>query len=409
MNPPTHHDRPRQCFVIIPFAVEFKNQWELAVMPAIQDAGLVPVRGDDSSLAAGVIMSDVTRLIYQSDLVIADLTGRNPNVMYELGLAHAAQKPVVMIAQHDTDVPFDLSHVRYLQYDVRDLSQLRRALTERAKATLATPPKRLARFFPELEILRPEDVDALKYLRQRAAKVTVNLFPPTADIFFNDRLAGQTPQTLVINPEAPRNSLSLFAIDFFEDHREISLEDIERGTIDIVLERRRYEDLMERVPHWLRLRRQYPEDPVFIGAVLNFLINVGKSDDALAEAKELLEIAPGWYGAWNNAGWVAYRHNIEQGKRCFRKVVALNPDHYVGYFNLACAHAMCGELPDAMQRLTQIFEDSARLETLRFATTDLPGILDDSDLSQLVTSPEHQAAIDDLRSRLRAFADEKPA
>src|SRR5262245_55014828 len=126
-------DPKHTCFVIMPFAVDFKNQWELAIAPAITDAGLVPLRGDDVSLAAGVIMSDVTRLIYESTLIVADLSGKNPNVMYELGLAHAAQKPAIMIAQNDADVPFDLSHVRYLKYDVRDLSGLRHSLTERLK------------------------------------------------------------------------------------------------------------------------------------------------------------------------------------------------------------------------------------------------------------------------------------
>ena len=392
------------CFVIMPFAVDFKNQWELAVAPAIVDAGLVPLRGDDSSLAAGIIMSDVTRLIYESTLIVADLSGKNPNAMYELGLAHSAQKPAVMIAQNDADVPFDLSHVRYLKYEVRDLSGLRRNLTERLKAMLSVP-RSLPRFFPELEIMRPEDMENLRYLRQRARKVTVNVFPPTADVFFNDEFVGKTPHTLTINPEAPRNSVSLFAIDFFEDHREITADDINNGKIDIVLEHRRYENLMERVPTWLRLRRQYPVNPVFIGAVLNFLINVAKFDDALAEAKELLDIAPGWYGAWNNAGWVTYRKDIEQGKHCFRRVIALAPDHYVGYFNLACAFAMSGELESSMASLKQMSADPMRLESLKYATANFPSILGDPDLQQLVAAPEYKPDVDDLRGQLNAFGE----
>jgi tetratricopeptide (TPR) repeat protein len=409
MNTEMQSDRQRTCFVIIPFAVEFKNQWELAIAPAIQDAGVMPVRGDDFSLAAGVIMSDVTRLIYQSDLIVADLSGRNPNVMYELGLAHAAQKPVIMIAQNDSDVPFDLSHVRYLKYDARDLRELRNNLTDRIKATLAIPSQNLPRFFPELEIMTPDDVATLRYLRQKSCVVTINVFPPTADVFFNDKLVGRTPQKLTINPDAPRNSISLFAIDFFEEHREIDQADIDAGSINIVLERRRYENLMERVPKWLRLRRQYPNNPVLMGAVLNFLMKSEKPEEALAEAKELLEVAAGWYGAWNNAGWVTYQKDVEQGKRCFRRVIALNPDHYIGYFNLACAHALCGELSESMANLKQIFGDQARLESLRYATTDLPSVLDDSDLVPLIAAPEFKSSIEDLRGQLKVLGELNPA
>ena len=395
----------RTCFVVMPFAVEFKNQWELAVAPAIADAGLVPVRGDDSSLAAGAIMSDVTRLIYGSTLIVADLSGKNPNVMYELGLAHSAQKPVVMLAQRDADVPFDLSHVRYLKYDVQDLSALRRNLTERIKATLSIPVSGLQRFFPELEIMRPDDVENLRYLRQRACRITVNAYPPTADVFFNDKYIGKTPQTITVNPEATRNSVSFFAIDFFEDHHEITADDITKGTIDVVLQPRRYVDLMEHVPKWLRLRRQYPMNPVFIGAVLNFLVNVSKIEDATAEANELLEIAPGWYGAWNNAGWVAYRHDSNLGKSFFRRVIALAPDHYVGYFNMACAHSMCGELAEALANLKEMLSDSQRLASLIAGNENVSSVFEDCDLGNLMSAPEFKDQIDETRKQLDEFAE----
>ena len=48
------------------------------------------------------------------------MTGRNPNVLYELGIAHALRKPVVLVSSNEDDVPFDVRHVRVIYYDMRD-------------------------------------------------------------------------------------------------------------------------------------------------------------------------------------------------------------------------------------------------------------------------------------------------
>ena len=53
-------------------------------------------------------------------MLIAELTSRNPNVFYELGLAHALQKPVVLVSSNEDDVPFDLQHIRVIYYDLYD-------------------------------------------------------------------------------------------------------------------------------------------------------------------------------------------------------------------------------------------------------------------------------------------------
>jgi hypothetical protein len=61
-------------------------------------------------------MQDVVSLIDRSHLVIADCTGRNPNVFYEIGIAHTLGREVILITQNDADIPFDLRHLRYVPY-----------------------------------------------------------------------------------------------------------------------------------------------------------------------------------------------------------------------------------------------------------------------------------------------------
>ncbi len=61
-------------------------------------------------------MQDVVNLIDRSHVVIADCTGRNPNVSYEIGIAHTLGREVILITQIEADVPFELRHLRYVAY-----------------------------------------------------------------------------------------------------------------------------------------------------------------------------------------------------------------------------------------------------------------------------------------------------
>ncbi len=107
------------CFVMMPFAHPVGRYYELLYEPAIQKAGLVPVRADADIFATGKIMDQVWDGINRSKVLVADLTDRNPNVFYELGLAHALEKPVVLVSA-EGNVPFDLHHIRVIYYDVSD-------------------------------------------------------------------------------------------------------------------------------------------------------------------------------------------------------------------------------------------------------------------------------------------------
>ena len=62
------------------------------------------------------VIQDVVTLIDRSSVVICDCTGRNPNVFYEIGIAHALGRDVILITQAEADIPFDLRHLRYVQY-----------------------------------------------------------------------------------------------------------------------------------------------------------------------------------------------------------------------------------------------------------------------------------------------------
>ena len=108
------------CFVMQPFAAPLGEYYEKIYRPAIEKAGLRPVRADAEIFATGKIMDQVWHGINDAKVLVAELTTRNPNVFYELGLAHAMKKPVVLVSAREEDVPFDLQHIRVIYYDMSD-------------------------------------------------------------------------------------------------------------------------------------------------------------------------------------------------------------------------------------------------------------------------------------------------
>lgn len=108
------------CFVMMPFAEPLGGYYKLIYEPAIEKAGLRPVRADDEIFATGKIVDQIWAGITSAKVLVAELTGRNPNVFYELGLAHALEKPVVLVSSNQEDVPFDLQHIRVIYYDMKD-------------------------------------------------------------------------------------------------------------------------------------------------------------------------------------------------------------------------------------------------------------------------------------------------
>ena len=84
-------------------------------------------------------MLDIQESILNSDIVLCEMTGRNPNVFYELGLAHAAGKPAILLSSNEEDIPFDLRHVRVIYYETRMAGwedKLRRSIASAAAAAM---------------------------------------------------------------------------------------------------------------------------------------------------------------------------------------------------------------------------------------------------------------------------------
>ncbi len=101
--------------VLMPFMKQRRAVFEKALRPASEQAGLSCMRADEF-YGSKHIVSEIFSLIKNAKLVVSDISGLNANVMYETGIAHAIGRPVLLIAERGTRVPFDVQHLRRIEY-----------------------------------------------------------------------------------------------------------------------------------------------------------------------------------------------------------------------------------------------------------------------------------------------------
>ena len=130
----------------MPFASEFDEVYaniQLAFKPnddnREDDVQLVCTRADEL-VRGGTVMTDILKGIAEAELIIVELTGRNPNVFYELGIAHTTrdEESVVLITQSMDDVPFDVKSYRCVEYSPTPagFSELRKKLADMVRSEI---------------------------------------------------------------------------------------------------------------------------------------------------------------------------------------------------------------------------------------------------------------------------------
>jgi hypothetical protein len=104
-------------FMAMPFDDRVAPVYDDHICPVVKNLSLTIGRADHL-FSEQPIIDEIWALITRSRIVVAECTGRNPNVFYEIGIAHTVGKPVVVITQSGNDVPFDLRHRRFIEYQM---------------------------------------------------------------------------------------------------------------------------------------------------------------------------------------------------------------------------------------------------------------------------------------------------
>ena len=128
---------PPFVFVLMPFAQAFRDVYELGIKGACR---VLEARCErmDEQFHDGIILAKIYDQIRQADVIVSDMTGRNPNVFYETGYAHAVEKRVILLTQNANDIPFDLQQYQHIVYG-HSITDLRDQLVEKLEWAISHP------------------------------------------------------------------------------------------------------------------------------------------------------------------------------------------------------------------------------------------------------------------------------
>jgi hypothetical protein len=194
------------CFVISPIGGEETTTRKWAdqtikhlIRPAVEAHGLEVKRADEED-RAGIITTHIIQRLVTADLVVADLTGRNPNVFYELAVRHVTRKPLIQIIRAEDEIPFDVQAMRTVKFELNDpdaLEVARDALDRQVAAVLEeeeleTPISQAVGQQLALESGDPEQVEIAERaravqaltaeVRGRQPRSTVSTFLPAGEL-----------------------------------------------------------------------------------------------------------------------------------------------------------------------------------------------------------------------------------
>jgi hypothetical protein len=137
-------------FVLMPFSDDFTDIYEVGIKPACKDAGAYCERVDEQKFDES-ILERIYNQIDKADIIVADMTDRNPNVFYETGYVHALNKRVILLTQNAEDIPFDLKHYPHIVYGGK-ISSLKSQLESRIRWCIDNPRDSLKTVDINLEV-----------------------------------------------------------------------------------------------------------------------------------------------------------------------------------------------------------------------------------------------------------------
>jgi hypothetical protein len=242
-------NKQKTCFVLMPFADDLKEIYTDVYVPACNDLNLHCWRVDEIA-RPGSISRDIVEGILDADIIIADLTRQNPNVFYELGIAHSTSNKTIMTSQALSDVPFDIRNYRVILYEhsLRGCKALRSTLVQ-AITELLTALDRTSNPFQDVVSARGSvrvhgKVPLTKICDMSSFPARLrNWFIDHSIVYVSD-ITTDTLNALAETPGIGRQSLSVICTvlmqkDLFEDIEWLHTFVLKHG-IDVTGSRRYY-------------------------------------------------------------------------------------------------------------------------------------------------------------------------
>lgn len=205
--------KSKTCFVLTPIGDdnspvrrETDGLIDAVIEPVLKELGFGDIAVSHRMPKPGSITNQIIKRVLNDDLVVANLTHLNPNVMYELAIRHAARKPVIHLCQIDTKLPFDIVQERAIFYqdDMKGVMELSKGFKEMVEKALVEkkPDNPIYRVIEKDLIIQKMDTkEPLNYLLERMDRMDENFTSFLNQIRIN--------QSLIINPKPVNNSNQL--------------------------------------------------------------------------------------------------------------------------------------------------------------------------------------------------------
>ncbi len=127
------------CFVLMPFLPEL-NYFYLYIRDYLRRKHSLDVERGDHSILTKPLIEKIRDQIIQAHVIIADITGGNPNVFYELGLAHAKNKPVIFLTREPPEIaPVDIRQFEFIRYELDNHAEFLSALDKAISSVFSEP------------------------------------------------------------------------------------------------------------------------------------------------------------------------------------------------------------------------------------------------------------------------------
>ena len=219
-------------FVLMPFRPELDDVYQLGIKAACVSAGAYCERVDEQIFVEN-ILDRLYNQISKADMIVAEMTGRNPNVFYEVGYAHALNKRVILLTQNSDDIPFDLKHYPHIVHGGK-ITQLKSELEKRIRWCIDNPADSItkvdfdfefsingATWQEGLEIEIPYQVELLDKYADLVSALREGV-QSTGDLLFSIQIGWHNTTNTVI--ESQRYHLGLVAPSIFTIRKKSEID-----------------------------------------------------------------------------------------------------------------------------------------------------------------------------------------
>jgi Domain of unknown function (DUF5919) len=270
---------PDKCFVLMPFTEPFNDYYKTILVPAIKAAGFESIRADEI-YGTKPIIEDIFDNIRNSTALVADVTGKNPNVNYELGVAHALNRPVVILSQSIDDIPFDYRHLRAIIYDTKKVDWVSELMSKITNTLRSITPSYLS-FGNPLGIKRIyrdcTEIDFLGLIRLAEKGEPINLLGIIMTNFNNRAMQSAIEEKLKLGCDVKMLLLSPNS-KFVEHRAQEENRDYQEWKNELVAVNQSHRNFISRLPEDIRKHIElghYDGPPTFSVYLIGKIMLVG--------------------------------------------------------------------------------------------------------------------------------------